>query len=368
MAENLASGACVVVKKTPLFDLHVDAGAKIGEFAGFEMPLFYPLGVMKEHTHTRSHAGLFDICHMVHVMISGAEAAELISRLCPYVAAEQTVGQARYTYMLTPDAGIIDDLIVTRLDDERFLIVANAGCAEKDVAHMRANVGSFDVDLHVLPRGFLALQGPDAEAVLSDHFAVADMAFMTALEPQDDWFVSRTGYTGEDGFEIAMPEADCADFAKKLLADERVQWIGLGARDSLRLEAGLPLYGQDLGEDITPHEAGLLWAIPKQLRTGGPFIGADALSRRIDEGRSRMRVGLRPEGRPVRGGAELQDSQGNHIGIVTSGGFGPTVEGPIAMGLVAVGAADAPIFADLRGKKIPMQRAKLPFAPHNYKR
>ena len=244
---------------------------------------------------------------MVHVLIAGAGSADLVSRLCPYDARGQAHGQARYTFMLTPDAGIIDDLIVTRLGDERYLIVANAGCAAKDVAHISAASDAFDAKVVLLPRGFLALQGPDAEAVLADHFDVSNMAFMTAIEPRDSWFVSRTGYTGEDGFEIAMPVADCAGFAEKLLLDERVEWIGLGARDSLRLEAGLPLYGQDLSEDITPHEAGLLWAIPKELRYGGPYFGADALARRIADGRKRMRVGLLPEGRPVRAGVELKN-------------------------------------------------------------
>ncbi len=356
------------MKQTPFYQTHIDAGAKMGAFAGFDMPLFYPLGVMKEHEHTRQNAGLFDISHMVHVSISGAEAAALISALCPYHADQQGEGQARYTFMLTEDAGIIDDLIVTRLAEKRYLIVANAGCAEKDVAHIQAVASKFDAAVEIIPRAFVALQGPAAEAVLAAHFSVGDMDFMTAKEPTDGWFISRTGYTGEDGFEIAIPEADGVAFAEKLTSDERVEWIGLGARDSLRLEAGLPLYGQDLSEDISPHEAGLLWAIPKDLRDGGSFNGADALAEKIAAGRSRMRVGLLPQGRPVRGEAVLVDESGSEIGIVTSGGFGPSLKAPMAMGLVSVDAADAPIFADMRGKKIPMLRVKPPFVPHNYKR
>jgi len=356
------------VKQTPLYQSHIDAGAKMGAFAGFDMPLFYPLGVMKEHEHTRGHAGLFDISHMVHVSLSGPEAAALVSRLCPYHADQQEIGTARYTFMLTADAGIIDDLIVTRLEAERFLIVANAGCAEKDVAHISKTAEAFDVAVTIIPRGFLALQGPDAEAVLAQHFEVAPMAFLSAIEPRDGWFISRSGYTGEDGFEIAMPEAECASFAEQLLSDERAEWIGLGARDSLRLEAGLPLYGQDLSEEITPHEAGIIWAVPKDLRQGGPFIGADSLAEKIAAGRRRMRVALLPEGRPVRGGTELQDDDGNAIGEVTSGGFGPTLKGPMAMALVDVAKADGSIVADMRGKKIPMQRVKPPFVPHQYKR
>ncbi|MEP1208665.1 MAG: glycine cleavage system aminomethyltransferase GcvT [Rhizobiaceae bacterium] len=357
------------MKHTPFYQTHIDAGAKMGAFAGFDMPLFYPLGVKKEHEHTRLQAGLFDISHMVHVSVSGPQAAALIATLCPYHADQQGVGQARYTFMLNAQAGIIDDLIVTRLADDRYLIVANAGCAEKDVAHVQDTAGNFDVSVDILPRAFLALQGPAAEAVLSDHFAVTEMDFMTAQEPTDGWFISRTGYTGEDGFEIAMPEGDGVAFANKLTGDVRVEWIGLGARDSLRLEAGLPLYGQDLSEEITPHEAGLLWAIPKDLRgEEGAFIGNDALAAKIAEGRRRMRIGLLPEGRPVRGETVLVDEAGNEIGTVTSGGFGPSLEGPMAMALVNVDAADAPIFADMRGKKIPMTRVKPPFVPHNYKR
>ena len=348
--------------------MHLDAGAKTGAFAGYDMPLSYPLGVMKEHLHTRSKAGLFDISHMMHVEVAGSEAAALLSRLCPFDPVEQLEGQAKYTFFLNDTAGIIDDLIVTRLATDRYLIVANAGCAEKDLAHINTEASKFDVSVTAVPRAFLALQGPSAEAVLQDHIDVSKMAFMTGTETSQGWFVSRTGYTGEDGFEIGLPEAEGVAFAEKLLSHEDVEWIGLGARDSLRLEAGLPLYGQDLSDEITPHEAGLLWAIPKDLRNAGNFIGADALARSIEAGRSRMRVGLLPEGRPVRGDVILENADGKEIGIVTSGGFGPSLEGPMAMAIVNVDAADAQIFADMRGKKIPMKRVKLPFTPHSYKR
>jgi len=356
------------MKTTPLHKLHIAANAKMGEFADFDMPLFYGLGVMKEHVHTRNSAGLFDISHMVHVEILGDAAAAFISRLCPYHASEQAIGQARYTYFLNERAGIIDDLIVTRLGEERFLIVANAGCAEKDVAHIKSNASSFDVDVKIVPRAFVALQGPQAVDVLQKHFDVSQMAFLDAYEPQEGWFISRSGYTGEDGFEIAMPEADAVGFAEKLIDDDRVEWIGLGARDSLRLEAGLPLYGQDLTEEISPHEAGLLWAVPKNLREGGNYIGADVLAQKIAAGRTKMRIGLLPDGRPVRGGTELKNEAGENIGLVTSGGFGPSLDGPMALALVEVAGADAPIFADLRGKLIPMTRTKTPFVQHNYKR
>lgn len=357
------------MKRTPLFQTHVDAGAKMGVYADFDMPLFYPLGVKNEHLHTRAAAGLFDISHMQHVAVEGPEAAQLISRLCPYDAAAQTIGVAKYTFLLNDSAGIIDDLIITRLDTARFLIVANAGCADKDIAHIQSVAEDFDVTATPLDRGFVALQGPMAEAVLTDlGYDVDTMAFMTGMEPGPDHFISRTGYTGEDGFEIAVPVSEVEALVEKLTDDNRVEWIGLAARDSLRLEAGLSLYGQDLDEDITPHEAGLLWAIPKELRDGGPFIGADALAAKIKEGRKRMRVGLLADGRPVRAGTPLLNDADVEVGTVTSGGFGPTIDGPMALGLVAVEAADKPLFADLRGKRIPMSRAKPPFAPHNYKR
>lgn len=357
------------LKQTPFHSMHAEAGAKFGEFAGHDMPLFYPLGVMKEHQHTRDQAGLFDISHMVHIEVAGAEAAQAIERACPYMAREQDVGSSKYTFFLTEDAGIIDDLIVTRLGEERYLIVANAGCAEKDIAHITQVASAFDCAVHVIPRAFLALQGPKAESVLkAEDFDVADMDFMTGTEPREGWFLSRTGYTGEDGFEIGMPIEQGPAFAEKLLNHAAVEWIGLGARDSLRLEAGLSLYGQDLDETITPHEAGLIWAIPKELREGGPFIGADALAGKIADGRKRKRVGLVPaERKPVRAGAGLFNGD-TEIGTVTSGGFGPTYGGPVALGLIAIDADETTIEADVRGKRVPMQIAKLPFAPHNYKR
>lgn len=342
----------------------------MGEFAGFSMPLFYPLGVMKEHLHTRSAAGLFDISHMVHLEVTGKEAAVLIERACPYGASNQPIGQARYTFFLNENAGVIDDLIITRLGDKRYLIVANAGCADKDIAHIKGLAEGFDSNVEVIPRGFLALQGPKAEQVLLDAgFDTPSLAFMTGIEPKSGWFLSRTGYTGEDGFEIAMPVGETEAFAKKLLEYPDVELIGLGARDSLRLEAGLSLYGQDLDDNVTPHEAGLLWAIPKSLRDGGPFIGAEALKEKIAAGRSRKRVGLRATGKiPVRAGAKLVNEAGDEIGKVTSGGFGPSFEGPVALGLITMASADYPIFAEVRGKQISMEIHALPFVPHTYKR
>ncbi len=284
----------------------------MGEFSGFTMPLFYKLGLMKEHLHTRAEAGLFDICHMVQMEIDGAEASRLLERLCPLESESLADGDCRYTFFLNDAGGIIDDLIVSRKGRQRFGIVANAGCAEKDIAHVEATASEFDVVISVLDRGFVALQGPSAESALGRAGVDASMLkFMSFMVTQDGWTVSRTGYTGEDGFEISLPTDATEAFAENLLADSTVEMIGLGARDSLRLEAGLSLYGQDLDETIDPLEAGLIWAVPKTLRDGGAFIGADALAGKITAGRQRMRVGLRPlEKVPVRAGASLHDADG----------------------------------------------------------
>ena len=359
------------LKTTPLNRLHIDSGAKMGAFAGWSMPLFYPLGVMKEHRHTRAAAGLFDISHMRQIMVTGAGAAACLDRLCPIAAEAIAPGTSKYTFMLNEEGGIIDDLIVTRLGEARFIVVANAGCAEKDLAHIGAVAGGLDAAIEELPRAFLALQGPEAEAVLMGQgLDVAGLSFLQTAEPEPGWFVSRSGYTGEDGFEVALPAERAAEFAAKLLADARVAFCGLGARDSLRLEAGLCLYGQDLTEEISPIEASLLWAVPKEVRETGTFIGADAFRALRREGRARARVGLKPEGRaPVRGGARLLDSAGAEIGFVSSGGYGPTVEGPVAMGYVPTERAKPgnTVEADVRGKMIACTVVKLPFVPTRYK-
>jgi aminomethyltransferase len=361
------------VKKTPLYDTHVKHGAKFGPFAGYEMPLFYKSGILTEHTHTRENAGLFDISHMMLVIISGNNVAQAISSLCPLNAADIANGDARYTFFLNDKAGIIDDLIVSRLADNRFLLVCNAGCAQKDLAHIEIQLSGRGLEINTLDYGLIAVQGPKSEAVLeAAGLSVSDLNFMQISEfgeGDKKCFASRCGYTGEDGYEIAMPERDIAEFTEKLISDERVLPVGLGARDSLRLEAGLSLYGQDLSDEITPMEAGLVWAIPKNLRSGGSYIGAKAIEDKISTGRKRKRVGLIPEGRaPVRAGAPIFDSSGNQVGEVTSGGFGPTVSHPIALGLIDIEADCDNLVAEVRGREIPLKIAKLPFVPHNYKR
>ncbi|TIO75686.1 MAG: glycine cleavage system aminomethyltransferase GcvT [Mesorhizobium sp.] len=359
-------------KHLPLEDLHGAAGARFGAFAGWSMPLTYPPGVMKEHLHTREHAGLFDISHMKLFEVGGPGAAALLDRACPLDAGALEISQSKYTFLLNEAAGIIDDLIVTRLGDNRFMVVANAGNAAEDEKHLRALAADFDARVEPLDRVFLAIQGPDAWAALSRAgIETGSLLFMHGVEPRPNWFMSRSGYTGEDGFEIGLPEADARDLVAKLLQDERVQWIGLAARDSLRLEAGLCLHGQDLTPEIDPASAGLMWAIPKEVRASGHFIGADALRSILARGPSQKRVGLKPDGRqPVRAGAALVDADGNPAGHVASGGFGPSTGHPVAMGYVntALAKPGTRLFADVRGTKIPVHVTSLPFTPHRYRK
>ncbi len=364
-----------MAKQLPLKELHVAANARFGPFAGYDMPITYPLGVMKEHLHTRSAAGLFDISHMSHIEVSGPQAAELISRACPYAASEQELNTGRYTYMLNDQAGMIDDLIVSRLGDKRFLVVANGACADKDLAHLTQLSSDFDTTVHHIPRVFLALQGPKAADVLAELVAdSSSLLFMHVMELDDGTFLSRSGYTGEDGFEIGISLDLAEAFAKGLIADPDVEWIGLGARDSLRIEAGLPLYGQDMDEDTDPLTAGLIWAVPKELRAGGSYVGSQALGEIIANGASHKRAGLKPDGRaPVRGGSLLYDGDGAEaveIGVVTSGGFGPSCGHPVAIGriLKTAGTTGDHLFADVRGKRLACTIEKLPFVPRNYYR
>lgn len=361
------------MNKTPLYNIHVAHGAKFGPFAGFDMPLFYKTGIIAEHLHTRKKAGLFDISHMMLVEIGGDDGAQLVSKLCPLNANDMDNGEARYTFFLNDNAGIIDDLIVSRLANDRYSMVCNAGCAEKDLAHINRHAENFNVEIIVKPYGIVALQGPEAEVVLEGcGLSVSAMKFMQVARIDGDhgnWLVSRSGYTGEDGFEIAMPENEIAAFTQKLLADERVLPIGLGARDSLRLEAGLSLYGQDLSDDITPMEAGLTWAIAKDLRTDGSYIGAQAVKEKIAAKRKRKRVGIKPEGRaPVRAGSVILDGSGSQVGEITSGGFGPSVEHPVALGLINIDADVESLVAEVRSRHIALKIASLPFTPHKYKR
>lgn len=358
-------------RNLPLEDLHKAAGARFGAFAGWSMPLTYPAGVMAEHQHTREHVGLFDISHMKLIELSGPDAATLLSRACPLDPATLAERQSKYTFLLNEHAGIIDDLIVTRLGGERFMVVANAGNAALDETHLRRLTEGLDCTIDPLDRVFLAIQGPDAWAALSRAgIETGELVFMHGFEPRKDWFMSRSGYTGEDGFEIGLPEADARKLLETLLSDERVKWVGLAARDSLRLEAGLCLHGQDISPETNPVDAGLMWAISKDLRANGRFVGAEALRAAIDKGAREKRVGLKPQGRqPVRAGTHLFDAAGNQVGRVTSGGFGPSVGSPVAMGYIsATLAPETKLFADVRGTKVPVDIHPLPFMPHRYRK
>lgn len=358
------------LKRLPLEAMHEDAGARFGAFAGWRMPLTYRAGVMKEHLHTREETGLFDISHMQLFAVHGPDAAAFISRACPLDAETLGEGKSKYTTLLNEDAGIIDDLIVTRLASDRFMIVANAANAAKDEAEFRARAAGFNVNIQPLERVFLALQGPEAESVLiGAGLDLSDLTFMTATEPREGWFASRSGYTGEDGFEVALPPAEAQAFAEKILSDERAMWIGLAARDSLRLEAGLCLHGEDLDENTDPASAAILWSIPKKQREEGDFIGAERLRKILSEGAKEKRVGLKPDSKqPVRSGAVLMNEAGETVGRVTSGGFGPSAGHPVAMGYVAreFSGPGTPLFAEVRGSRIPMHVHTLPFTPHRY--
>lgn len=373
-----------VLKRTPLFALHETNGARLVPFAGYEMPLQYATGVLKEHLHTRASAGLFDVSHMGQIVIrprSGhvADAAQALERLVPADLLHLAPGSQCYTFFTSSSGGILDDLMIARGEDH-FLLVVNGNCKAEDTAHLTANL-SETCDVALLDRALIALQGPKAEAALARHApACADMRFMDVRNLDilgAHCVVTRSGYTGEDGFEISIPEDRACDVATALLEDTAVAPIGLGARDSLRLEAGLCLYGADLDETTSPVEAGLAWAIPRARRMNGKhaaeFPGARIILDQIAHGTERCRVGLVPEGRaPVRAGVDLYLSEGAQraIGTVTSGGFGPTPDKPVAMGYVPSNLATpgTRVFAEVRGKHLPMIVTALPFVPHRYKR
>ena len=360
-------------KQTPLFDLHVELGGKMVDFAGWSMPVQYPAGIMAEHRHCREQAGLFDVSHMGQVELRGGAVATALEKLVPSSIETLAAGKARYTVLTNDQGGILDDLIVSNAGDHLFLVV-NASMRDQDIAHLQGNLEGVELTERA-DRGLIALQGPAAGAALQTLApASADLRFMeTALMTVAgiDCRVSRLGYTGEDGFEISMPADAAVDLARQLLADERVQPVGLGARDSLRLEAGLCLYGNDIDPDTSPVEAQLNWIIQKRRREAGDFPGAERILAQLADGPGRKLVGIRPEDRaPARQGTVICDKAGNEIGSVTSGGFGPTVGNPVSMGYVETGHAEAGVAIDLmvRGKARPGQVTTLPFVPHRYLR
>ncbi|MDD7970497.1 glycine cleavage system aminomethyltransferase GcvT [Roseinatronobacter alkalisoli] len=367
------------LRRTALHALHLELGARMVPFAGYDMPVQYKLGVMGEHLHCRAKAGLFDVSHMGQVILRGPDAALALERLVPVALVELAPGRQRYAMFTNDAGGILDDLMVANRGDH-LLAVVNAACKAADLAHMRENLPELEIT-EVTDRALLALQGPRAEAALAAIVpGVADMRFMDVAD--HDWngvtlWVSRSGYTGEDGFEISLPEAQAERFARALLAHPDVAPIGLGARDSLRLEAGLCLYGHDIDTVTTPVVAGLSWAIQKARRAGGAraggFPGAARILAELEQGPPACRVGLRPEGRaPMREGTVIWDAAegGRNLGGITSGGYGPSVEAPVAMGYVPNFAAEpgTRLWGELRGKRLPVTVCELPFHPTNYKR
>lgn len=359
-------------KRTPLYDLHVELGGKMVDFAGWEMPVQYPMGIMGEHKHCREKAALFDVSHMGQVILCGENVAEKLETLVPSAMTTLAEGKARYTFFTNPDGGIMDDLIVSNAGDHLFVVV-NASMRHQDIPHM-ATLEGVEVT-EIFDRALVAVQGPKAEDVVGALCpSVREMKFMeTIVAPINgvECRISRLGYTGEDGYEISIPEADAVAITRAFLAHDDCEPAGLGARDSLRLEAGLCLYGNDIDNDTSPIEASLIWAIQKRRREEGGFPGAERIQREIAEGTARKLVGIKPEGRaPARDGVEVQSEAGETIGAITSGGFGPTVGGPVAMGYVAAdhAAPGTKINLLIRGKSQPAEVVALPFVTQNYKR
>ncbi|MCT7664279.1 glycine cleavage system aminomethyltransferase GcvT [Shinella kummerowiae] len=373
------------LRQTPLTAFNIAYGGKMVPFAGYEMPVQFPDGVLKEHLHCRAAAGLFDVSHMGQVILrpkSGRleDAALALERLVPVDVLGLKPGRQRYGLFTAQDGGILDDLMIANRGDHLFLVV-NAACKAEDIAHLRAHLGD-ECDIEELTdRALIALQGPQAEAVLSTLAPeVADMRFMEVADVVllgSPAIVARAGYTGEDGYEISFPADRAVALAEAFLADVRVRLVGLGARDSLRLESGLCLYGHDIDTVTTPAQGAIEWAIQKVRRGGGAraggFPGADIILAELEAGASRRRVGLRPEGRaPIREGAVLftDETGGDPVGRVTSGGFGPSINAPVAMGYVPanLSATDTALFAEVRGKRHPVFVSSLPFITQRYKR
>ena len=361
------------LKSTPLHALHVALGAKMVPFAGYDMPVNYPLGVLKEHLHCRAQAGLFDVSHMGQATLTGKDVAAALETLVPGDILGLAPGQIRYTLLLNDQGGIIDDLMVTKADaPDTLYLVVNAACKDGDFAHIAAKLAG-KATLTRVDASLLALQGPTAAETLARFIPdAATMDFMTSrLDTIEGVPVRlfRSGYTGEDGYEISVPNASADKIAEALLSAPGVQPIGLGARDSLRLEAGLCLYGSDIDTTTTPVEAALSWVIGKRRREQGGFPGAARIQKELKEGAAKKRVGIKPLGKaPARAHTEIQDASGKRVGEITSGGFGPSANGPVAMGYVdaALAKVGTPLNLIVRGTSLPAEVASLPFVPHRY--
>ncbi len=367
---------------TPLNALHRELGAKMVPFAGYDMPVQYPTGVLTEHNWTRSSAGLFDVSHMGQCFLipedkSFETAAHALEALVPADVLNLKPGQQRYSQFTNAEGGILDDLMITRLGfpghEHWIYLVVNAACKEQDFALLAAGMPKGVTFRRADNLALIALQGPQAGAVVAGLVpALAGLTFMTSTDVSiaGHWcHVSRTGYTGEDGVEISVKNEEVEALTRKFLADPRVKPIGLGARDSLRLEAGLCLYGHDIDATTSPTEAGLTWSIQKRRRVEGGFPGAGRIQKELAQGVSRLRVGILPDGRaPAREGTPVKAADGTSIGTITSGGFGPTANGPVAMGYVNRRFAEAgtPVLLEVRGRDLPAKVVSLPFAPHRY--
>jgi aminomethyltransferase len=363
---------------TPLHALHIELGAKMVPFGGYDMPVQYATGILAEHKHTRAAAGLFDVSHMGQVVLSGPEADAALETLVPVDIVDLAVGKQRYALFTNEQGGILDDLMVTRRANDLFLVV-NAACKTQDIAHLQARIGHLCTVTPLPDQALLALQGPEAVTALARlNDGVRQLVFMTGGHFSLDGiecFVTRSGYTGEDGFEISVPAAHAEQLARALLAQPEVKPIGLGARDTLRLEAGLCLYGHDIDTTTTPVEGALTWAIQKVRRAGGAraggYPGASIIDQQLADGASRKRVGLiSTERMPVREGAKVIDASGAEIGVVTSGSLGPSLNQPVALAYVAAAQAamGTAVFALVRDKKVPMTVASTPFVPNRYYR
>jgi aminomethyltransferase len=378
----MAGQANDLPKHTPLHGWHVAHGARMTPFAGYDMPIQYPKGILAEHLHTRAAAGLFDVSHMGQAVLVGpdhATTARALEALVPADILNLAPGRQRYTQLLNEQGGILDDLMVSRSPDPaadgRIMLVVNADCKETDYVHLSLKLPE-GVKLERLDdRGLVALQGPKAAEVLSRHAAGAAAMDFMAIAPMTiagiPAIISRSGYTGEDGYEISVAASDAVSLWELLVTEAEVEPIGLGARDSLRLEAGLCLYGHDINQETSPIEAGLTWSIQKRRRTEGGFPGTVRILQEIADGPLRQRVGILPQGRaPAREGTQILDESGELIGEVTSGGFGPTAGGPIAMGYVVsdFAAVGTTVQLSVRGKLMPASIVPLPFVAHRYKR
>jgi aminomethyltransferase len=365
-------------QRTVLHSLHLELGARMVPFAGYEMPVQYPQGIIKEHLHTREAAGLFDVSHMGQVRIRGQNVAVQLEKLIPVDIGALGIDRQVYGVLLNEQGGILDDLIICRWGEDDYFFVVNADCKEQDIAHLQANLSGLEVE-YLEDRALMALQGPKAVSVLCDLApAVAGLVFMSGVRVDimgASCYVTRSGYTGEDGFEISVPADKAELIARELLSSDLVEPIGLGARDTLRLEAGLCLYGHDMNASTSPVEAGLIWSISKSRRGNGEksagFAGAKIILEQIANGVNRKRVGFVVDGRaPVREGADVKDSEGNIVGAVTSGGYAPTLAVPVGMAYIDAqySEADTALFASVRGRDIPIKVTKMPLVPHRYYR